>query len=372
MRRYCHPAHAEPSGVPRDHEEQPGRGPRVAPDRPAGGTDALLAAPGQPDPPRGAPALQGLRPRPALDADHTGDHDRRLHRGVSVRLPYPRSPTTRCSSSSALTVWTLFFGSATVAVSSLVGQPGLVTKVRFPRALITIATMGGNALTGLAMLIVAIVTSVVVTGGVHPGRSCLLPLLVVLLAMLSVGFGLIVAAVQVYFRDVEHIMAAIGLPWIFLSPVFYTFDDAPRACRTTPLLENVLHWAQPTGADHPRLPGRALLGDLAERAATCSTRSSSDAIVLAIGIARVPQAGARDGGRALMVAAAPGEIRLDGRRAQVPPRPPAQPDPQGDGAPPKARRRERGVGPPRRRPARRARRGRGRDRAATGRARARC
>ena len=142
-----------------------------------------------------------------------------------------------------LTVWTLFFGSATVAVSSLVGQPGLVTKVRFPRALITIATMGGNALTGLAMLIVAIVTSVVVTGGVHPSLV-LLPVLVVFLAMLSVGFGLIVAPVQVYFRDVEHIMAAIGLPWIFLSPVFYTFATAP-GLQDSPLLEAVLHWGNP-------------------------------------------------------------------------------------------------------------------------------
>ena len=52
----------------------------------------------------------------------------------------------------------------------------------------------------------------------------MLPLLVLFLGAFTVGFGLIVAAANVYFRDVEHILAAIALPWIFISPIFYSFD----------------------------------------------------------------------------------------------------------------------------------------------------
>lgn len=141
-----------------------------------------------------------------------------------------------------LTFWQLFFGSVTVATSSLVGQPGLVTRVRFPRSLITLATMGGNSLTGFAMLAVALITSMAVIG-VHPALVSI-PLLLVLTAMLTAGLGLVAAAIQVYFRDVEHILAAIGLPWIFLSPIFYTFDKAPGLSDNA-LLENILHWANP-------------------------------------------------------------------------------------------------------------------------------
>ena len=60
----------------------------------------------------------------------------------------------------------------------------------------------------------------------HPALI-MVPVLLLPLAALAIGFGLIVAPLQVYFRDVEHIMGAIGLPWIFLSPVFYTFAQAP-------------------------------------------------------------------------------------------------------------------------------------------------
>jgi lipopolysaccharide transport system permease protein len=59
-----------------------------------------------------------------------------------------------------------------------------------------------------------------------------------------VGFGLLVSAVNVYFRDVEHILAAIALPWIFLSPVFYSFDRVPPL-QEHPWAEALLHWANP-------------------------------------------------------------------------------------------------------------------------------
>ena len=29
------------------------------------------------------------------------------------------------------------------------------------------------------------------------------------------------------FRDVEHLLATVLLPWFFLTPVFYTFDQMP-------------------------------------------------------------------------------------------------------------------------------------------------
>ena len=182
-----------------------------------------------------------------------------------------------------------------------------MTKVRFPRALITIATMGGDVLTGLAMLIVAIVTSVVVTGGAHPSLV-LLPVLVVFLAMLTVGFGLIVAPVQVYFRDVEHIMAAVGLPWIFLSPVFYTFATAP-GLQDSPLLEAVLHWGNPRRRSSS--PSRTCSSGGPGRApATCSTRVSPERSSWRS--ASASSAGWSPRWRPkLMVAAAPGEIRLD-------------------------------------------------------------
>jgi ABC-type polysaccharide/polyol phosphate export permease len=142
-----------------------------------------------------------------------------------------------------LTIWTLFLGSAQLAAGSLVANAGLVTKVRFPRQIVPLAAMTGNAVTAGAMLAIAMPLCLVFTeGSLVP--LVLLPVLLLLLGCLTVGFGLLLSAVNVYFRDTEHILAAIGLPWIFLSPVFYSFDRVP-ALQDHGWAEALLHWANP-------------------------------------------------------------------------------------------------------------------------------
>jgi ABC-type polysaccharide/polyol phosphate export permease len=143
-----------------------------------------------------------------------------------------------------LTVWTFFFGGIQMASSSLVANANLVTKVAFPRQIIPLAAMGGNAFTAGAMLVIALPLSAILTEGALVPLVAL-PGLVVLLAAFTIGLGLLLAAVNVYFRDVEHILGAVGLPWIFVSPVFYTFDTVPGLTGDHAWVADLLHWANP-------------------------------------------------------------------------------------------------------------------------------
>ena len=47
-----------------------------------------------------------------------------------------------------LAVWAFFYGGAQIASGSLVANAGLVTKVSFPRQIVPLASMTGNALHG--------------------------------------------------------------------------------------------------------------------------------------------------------------------------------------------------------------------------------
>jgi lipopolysaccharide transport system permease protein len=142
-----------------------------------------------------------------------------------------------------LTIWTFFLGGAQLASSSLVANAGLVTKVRFPRQIVPLASMTANAFTAGAMLAIALPLCIIFTEG-DRWTLVALPGLLLLLAAATVGFGLLLSSLNVYFRDVEHILAAIALPWIFLSPVFYSFDRVPPL-RDHPWAENLLHYANP-------------------------------------------------------------------------------------------------------------------------------
>lgn len=143
-----------------------------------------------------------------------------------------------------LAVWTFFLGGAQIASGSLVANAGLVTKVSFPRQIVPLAAMTGNAFTAGAMFAIAIPLCLILTEGSRL-TIVILPLLLVLLTMVTLGFGLLVSAINVYFRDVEHILAAVSLPWIFVSPVFYTFDTVPGLNGDKAWAETLLHYANP-------------------------------------------------------------------------------------------------------------------------------
>ena len=143
-----------------------------------------------------------------------------------------------------LTVWTFFFGGAQMGASSLVSNASLVTKVSFPRQIVPLASMTGNAFTAGAMFVIALPLCVILTEG-EWAPLVMLPLLIVLLGAFTVGFGLLLSAINVYFRDVEHILGAIGLPWIFVTPIFYSFSTVPGLTGDKEWVATLLHWCNP-------------------------------------------------------------------------------------------------------------------------------
>lgn len=142
-----------------------------------------------------------------------------------------------------LTIWQFLFGGIQMASSSLVSNANLVKKVRFPRQIVPLSTMSANAVTAGVMMAIALPLCVLISQD-SALPMVLLPVLLVFLAAMTAGLGLLASGLNVYFRDVEHILAAVGLPWIFLTPIFYSFDAVP-GLDGHPWAEPVLHYANP-------------------------------------------------------------------------------------------------------------------------------
>lgn len=143
-----------------------------------------------------------------------------------------------------LVAWQFFMGSVQIGVTSLVGHANLVKKVNFPRELVPLSVMGANAVTALAMLAIALPLTIYFRSP-DPLPFLLLPLLLLLLVAFAVGLGLLLSALEVYFRDVEHILTAIALPWFFLSPIFYDFDHPEAVAGQPSWILNLLHYGNP-------------------------------------------------------------------------------------------------------------------------------
>ena len=142
-----------------------------------------------------------------------------------------------------MTGWTVFFGGLSTASTSITGNATLVTKVNFPREIVPASTITANTVTALAMLAIAVPLCLAMPQGSRV-PIILVPVILALIFAMTLGLGLIAAGLNVYFRDVEHIITAIGLPWFFLTPIFYTFAQVSPTVGNQWVL-TVLHYGNP-------------------------------------------------------------------------------------------------------------------------------
>jgi homopolymeric O-antigen transport system permease protein len=141
---------------------------------------------------------------------------------------------------SGLLVWIFFQSTLLSASSSLIGHANLVKQVRFPRQLLPLAVVGTNLVSVAVMLVVVLALNLAVIPATRSTFWAALLLMVPVVAIVS-GLAIIVASATVVFRDVEHLVATVMLPWFFLTPIFYTFEQLPKI-HEHPVLADLLHY----------------------------------------------------------------------------------------------------------------------------------
>jgi lipopolysaccharide transport system permease protein len=116
--------------------------------------------------------------------------------------------------------WAWFSSSLIMAVISVTGSRELVRRPGFPVHLLPVLTILSQAVHFLLALPLLIVCSMIETG--MPGPSMLaLPVLVALQFVLTLAFANLLAAIHVYFRDVEHMVGIAMMLGFYITPVFY-------------------------------------------------------------------------------------------------------------------------------------------------------
>jgi ABC-2 type transport system permease protein len=129
---------------------------------------------------------------------------------------------------SGLAVWTFFQAAIQLAAGSVVANANLIRNVRFPREVIPTSVVLSQAVASLVMFAVLVPAALVIVP--HAGRTMVLavPMFAAFLC-LTLGLGWLVSTANVFFRDVEHLVAVLFLPWFFLTPILYSLDTLPRA-----------------------------------------------------------------------------------------------------------------------------------------------
>ena len=107
------------------------------------------------------------------------------------------------------------------SVTSLIGNASLVTKVYFPRESLPISAIGASLMHFFFQLIVLAVALVILRTGVSAAALILVPAALLVQLVLLFGVCLFAAVLNVYFRDVQHLVEIGLLAWFWMTPIVY-------------------------------------------------------------------------------------------------------------------------------------------------------
>ena len=131
---------------------------------------------------------------------------------------------------SALLPWTFFAQALSYAVESIVGNGELLKKVKVAKSVFPLAAVISNVLNFLMSLLPLVVILAVLRFPFH-WTWIVLPVPMLSLFLFTLGCGFFCATLNVFCRDVSHIIQIVLSAWFYLSPVMYSLEFLPQRFR---------------------------------------------------------------------------------------------------------------------------------------------
>ena len=109
-----------------------------------------------------------------------------------------------------------------------------------PRQLLPVSVVATNLVTMLVMLAVVVPLNLLLVPETRTTFWAALPLFFPLAALVT-AFAIVLASATVMFRDIEHLIATVLLPWFILTPIFYPWSQMP-GIQSHPTLADILYY----------------------------------------------------------------------------------------------------------------------------------
>jgi len=131
---------------------------------------------------------------------------------------------------SVLLPWTFFAQSLAYAAESIVGNADLIKKVRVAKSVFPMAAVVSNMINLFLSLIPLVLIVLVLQHSLY-WTWIYLPVPLLALTLFTVGATFFFATLNVFYRDVAHILQVVLQVWFYVTPVLYSIEAFPARYR---------------------------------------------------------------------------------------------------------------------------------------------
>lgn len=125
-------------------------------------------------------------------------------------------------------IFNFFSGATTDAMSSIIGNAALIKKIYVPKYLFVLSRVFSSFINLLASFSALLLMMLVMRAELN-WTVFLVVIPICLVAVFSLGVGLLLAAVTVQFRDIMHLYSVFIMGLMYLTPVIYPMSILPPA-----------------------------------------------------------------------------------------------------------------------------------------------
>ncbi|HNQ17183.1 MAG TPA: ABC transporter permease [Candidatus Woesebacteria bacterium] len=126
--------------------------------------------------------------------------------------------------------WTLFANSLGSSVNALVGNAGLLTKIYFPREIFILSTILAKMIDFFLASTVFVAMMIWYKIPITWNVLWFVPIFLIQM-LFTYGLSLLVAAFNLFYRDIQYILGLLIMVWMYLTPVIYPTEMFPDRYR---------------------------------------------------------------------------------------------------------------------------------------------
>lgn len=126
--------------------------------------------------------------------------------------------------------WNLFANSLNSSINSLVNNSSLLTKIYFPREVFIVSTILAKIVDFLLASLVLIAFFIYFHQPITLNILWVIPIFFIQ-QLFTYGLSLVLAAFNLFYRDIQYLFGLILLIWMYLTPVIYPTEMFPEQYR---------------------------------------------------------------------------------------------------------------------------------------------